>query len=50
MFVTLLLIVLVLGCVYVLKNRSLRSKWLSRPIYRAFSRVLPAMSQTEHGQ
>ncbi|HJE62101.1 MAG TPA: acyl-CoA dehydrogenase [Alcaligenes faecalis] len=47
MFVTLLLIVLVLGCVYVLKNRNLRTKWLSRPIYRAFSSVLPAMSQTE---
>lgn len=47
MFLTLLLILILLGCAYVLKNRELRIKWLSRPIYRAFSRVLPSMSQTE---
>ncbi|WP_341668305.1 acyl-CoA dehydrogenase [Alcaligenes sp. SDU_A2] len=47
MFLTALLILILLGCAYLLKNRELRMKWLSRPIYQAFSRVLPTMSQTE---
>ena len=42
MFLTLLLILLVLGCVYVLKNRNLRTKWPNLPcLFQCFARHVP---------
>ena len=46
-FLLFLLVLLLAAAAFVLANRDLRTRHLSRPLYRTFRRILPRMSDTE---